>query len=145
MSKGTGVIQEALEEIGAHSIAMPAPAETIVNGMNKLNAMMQLWISWGIDIQVVPLKVPGDELSEPIDTRNAIVANLALILAPSQGKVASQELKTNARNGLNMVKTLYQKFTISKTVPSSTLPKGAGNSKGSNRSVFFGPGATLDA
>ena len=141
MSTGTEIIQEALERIGAHSIVMSAEADSIVKGKNALNSMLQLWISWGIDIQTVPLNAPGDELSEPIDAREAIIDNLAIKIAPmfDNGEtIVSPDLRANARLGFKMVKTLYQRITISKTKPSSLLPRGAGNSKGNESPVFIG-------
>ncbi len=140
MSTGTEIIQDGLKRIGAHSIVQPAAPETIIEGMDILNSMLQLWASWGIDIQFVPLNIPGDELSEPVDARNAIIDNLALAMAAdfdNGENVVSQRLLSNANNGWEMIKTLYQTFTIPKKRPSSTLPRGAGNSKGNWTEVFF--------
>ena len=82
MSTGTEIIKDALRAIGAHSLAQSAPPEAIEIGMNFLNNMMQLWRSRSIMIETVPLQVPGDELSEPADSRNAIVFNLAIQMSP---------------------------------------------------------------
>lgn len=140
MTTGTVLIEDALRRIGAHSIASPAQPETIVDGMDILNSMLQLWMSWGIDIQTIPIEEPGEEVSEPIDAKNAIIDNLAIAMSPNFDNgttVVSPQLKSNALMGFNMVKTLYTKFTIPNKVPSSTLPLGAGNAKGRLRFVFF--------
>ena len=63
MSTGTEIIERALQRIGAHSKVQPAAPETIIEGMNTLNSMIQLWISWGVDIQTVIIDDPGQELS----------------------------------------------------------------------------------
>lgn len=147
MSIGTNVIKGALRKIGAHSAVSPAEPDTIVEGMETLNSMLQLWRSQGIFQDIIPLEEPGDELGEPGDARNAIEDNLAIALAPNfdNGKVVvSPTLERNARVGYQWLESLYGVYTIPKKVPSSTLPKGAGNSKGTRRKVFFGEGGILN-
>ena len=147
MTIGTDVIKRALQSIGAHSIISPASPSSIVLGMEKLNSMLEMWLSQGIAIGFTPLGVPGDELNEPPDTKNGIISNLALELAPDfdNGKVVvSRELSRNARVNLTNIKNLYQKVTVPKKVVSSTLPKGAGNRRGVNRRTFFKKGSTVN-
>lgn len=146
MSIGTEIIQDAGKRIGAHSIAMPMSAGDIVEGLDILNAMLQLWLSWGIQMDVIPLDVPGSELNEPGDARNAIVDSLALLMAPNydNGKVVtSEQLRTNARLGFAMLETMYQTFTVPNKVPSRTLPRGSGNMKGIWNNAFFADGDAL--
>lgn len=146
MSTGTKLVKGALQRIGAHSIAQPAAPETIEDTWEILNSMMQTWASWGIALNTTPMQVSGDDLHEPIDTTNAIKDNLAIMAASNFDNgvaVVSPQLKANARNGLNAVKTHYQTFAIPNKVPSSTLPKGVGNSKGTDRRVFFGTNEAL--
>lgn len=147
MSTGTDVIKGALRKIGAHSQVSPAEPDTIVEAMQTLNSMLQMWRSQGIMSDMLPLKAPGDELGEPGDSRNAIEDNLALALAPNfeNGKVVvTQTLKDNAKLGFQNVCALYEVFTIPSKEPSSLLPKGAGNSRGTDRRVFFGENGALD-
>ncbi len=146
MSIGTDVIKGALRKIGAHSAVSPAEPETIVETMETLNTMLQMWRSQGIMSNLVPLQAPGEELGEPGDARNAIEDNLAIAAAPNfdNGKVVvSATLERNATNGYEWLKTLYQVYTIPSKVPSSQLPTGAGNSKGTDRRVFFGENGAL--
>lgn len=147
MSIGTDVIKGALKKIGAHSAVSPAEPETIVEAMETLNTMLQMWRSQGIMQDLMPLKVPGDELGEPGDARNAIEDNLAIAAAPNfeNGQaIVTPTLVRNANQGYEWLKSLYQVYTIPSKVPSSNLPKGAGNSKGTQRQVFFGKGGALD-
>ncbi len=140
MSIGTDIIKRGLQRIGADSIASPATPETLDNGLEILNSMLQLWTSWGIDLQYIPLEDVTDELSEGIDTRNAIIDNLALAMAAdfdNGALIVSVQLRRNADSGFEMVKTLYQKFNIPKKRPSGNLPRGAGNSKGNWNEIFF--------
>lgn len=139
MSSGTEIITEALQKIGVASVAAPASPEAIDTAKNTLNGMLQMWQSVGVDMGVVPLNAPGDELSEPLDARNGIVNNLAIMLAPdfSNGKqVVSPELSRNARIGYTFIKKMYQPVVIPQKKVSSTMPKGAGSTRGVWRSTF---------
>lgn len=147
MSTGTALVQDAARLIGAHSINAPIDSDSIVVGVTALNNMMQLWLSQGIDVGHVPLEVPASEMAEPGDTRNAIIEQLALQLAPYffNGKgVVSPDLKSRAAVDFMWVKNLYQDITIPDKTVSATLPKGEGNSKGVDRQIFFGNGATIN-
>lgn len=143
MSSGTFIIRSALKRIGAASIVQPAAPETITEGRAILKSMLQLWLSWGIQIKFAPLDEPGDELGEPLDTRNAIIDNLALMLAPDfdngRGNV-SEQLKNNARAGLSQVKQIYRPLTAPNKGATSTTPRGIGNINGVNSRVFFDEG-----
>ena len=146
MSSGTFIIESALKRIGAASIVQPAAPETITEGKDILDSMLQLWETWGIDIGIVPLDAPGDELGEPLDARNAIIDNLALMLAPDfdngKGNVSAQ-LKANARNGLAQVKQMYRELTVPPRQISSTTPRGQGNVNGLRTRIFFEEGEEL--
>jgi len=147
MTIGTKVLKGALRKIGAHSIVSPAEPDTLVEAMDTLNTMVQMWRSQGLIMDILPLKTPGGQLGEPADSRNAIEDNLAIALAPNfdNGKVVvSPTLERNARVGYQWLKSLYQVITIPDKVPSSTLPRGAGNSRGTQRRVFFGESGKLD-
>ena len=140
MSSGTFIIESALKRIGAASIAQPAAPETITEGRDILNSMLQLWETWGIDLGVVPINEHGEEIGEPLDARNAIIDNLALMLAPDfdngRGNVSAQ-LKANARNGLAQVKQIYRPLTVPARKISSTTPRGQGNVNGIRTRIFF--------
>ena len=140
MSSGTFIIESALKRIGAASVVQPAAPETIVEGRDVLKSMLQLWKTQGIELGFVPLDAPGDELGEPLDARNAIIDNLALMLAPDfdngRGNV-SEQLKNNARNGYAWIKQTYRKLEVPKKGVSSTTPRGIGNINGVNSRIFF--------
>tara|TARA_R110000782_G_C14819205_1_gene413832 strand:+ start:33890 stop:34336 length:447 start_codon:yes stop_codon:yes gene_type:complete len=147
MTTGTDIVQKALKKIGAHSIAAPAASETVVEGADALNSMLQTWTSQGIVLGIVPLDAPGDELGEPNDATNAIISNLALELAPNfdNGKlVVSPTLEKNAKRDYNAVKNLYQVCTIPDKVVSSTLPRGAGNKYPLFDDTYFNKGDTVN-
>lgn len=144
MSTGTSLIEDALKEIQVISVAVPSSPEQITHGLDKLNSMIQIWLSWGIKMQTVPITEPGEDLNEPEDARNAIVTNLALSLAAVYRAEVVGSLRNDARLSLEMVKSLYQEVSIPDKVVSSTLPLGAGNSKGVDARVFFPKGGTVN-
>ena len=147
MSTGTALIQDAARLIGAHSVVNPLDPESTEVGFRSLNNMMALWLSQGIDLGHVPLQASGDEMAEPGDTRNAIIEQLALQLAPyffTGQSVVSQDLRLQANKDFMFVKNIYQKFTIPEKTVSATLPKGEGNTKGVDRQIFFGNKATIN-
>lgn len=148
MSSGTFIIQSALKRIGANSLAQPATAEAITEGRDILNSMLQLWQSEDIDLGIVLLDAPGDELGEPLDSRNAIIDNLALRLSPDfdNGQdIVSRQLASNAKREFNLIKKLYQIVDVPLKVVSSTLPVGQGNKTGLTRTrIFKGVGGTVN-
>lgn len=147
MSSGTTIITRALQSIGAHSIVSPAAPESIVLGMEKLNSMLEMWLTLGIDLGTIPLEKPGDDLGEPSDTTNGIINKLALELAPNfdNGKVVvSVDLRINATVGYNNIKNLYQTVCVPDKVVSSTLPVGAGNQRRSRQRTYKPIGSTVN-
>ena len=130
MTTGTIIIQDALTEIGKHSIAAPAKPASIDLGLRKLNSMLAFWLSQNIRIGVNPLKAHGDNLGEPLDATNVIVANLALWLAAAFDNievVVSRSLERSANRGFGHLCTLYQRVSIPAKGISSTAPLGQGN------------------
>jgi hypothetical protein len=144
MSIGTSVIQNGLQHLKAHSVVSPANPESISLGADVLNSMIAEWQDLGIDMGVVPLSVPGDELSEPLGARNGIEFNLAIYMQPSfPGTQISPQLRANASKTLAQIKRTWRVTKIPKPQTRSTLPKGAGNSRycdQHNDSVFFDAG-----
>lgn len=148
MSTGTEIITDALQQIGVVSVVTPPAPESIDAGLKALNSMLEMWLSRNIVIGTTPLDKAGDDLNEPGDTRNAIVTNLALEVAPlfSSGKqIVSPELRSNARRGFMSVKSLYGSVTIPDKVLSSTTPIGAGNrlNSGFGSNAFWPRGKTV--
>jgi hypothetical protein len=148
MSSGTFIILSALKRIGANSLAQPASPEAVVEGRDVLNSMLQLWLSENIDLGIVPLDAPGDELGEPLDSRNAIIDNLALRLSPlfdNGNNVVSPQLASNAKREFGLIRNLYQVVDVPLKVVSSTLPVGSGNKTGLARQrIFKGIGGTVN-
>lgn len=148
MTAGTDIIKGALRKIGAHSIAAPAASETIVEGRDALNSMLQEWETRNIFLGVAPLDAPGDELGEPNDATNAIINNLALELSPffdNGNNIVSPMLIRAAKTSFNVIYNAYIDQPIPDKVVSSTLPKGAGNKWGHTFGrTFFRKGESIN-
>ena len=147
MSTGTAIITDALKAIAATSYFEEAPPESIIDGMNALNSMLETWRSKGILINTIPLEEPGDNLNEPPDSRNAIVWNLAMDMAPyfNTGQtVVTPALAANAKRSYAFVSDVYRQIIIPPKTVSSTTPVGEGNRRGVNIRVYFPRGAKLD-
>ncbi len=143
MSTGTSLIEDALKEIQVISVAVPSSPEQITHGLDKLNSMIQGWLSKGIKMQTVPITKPGEDLNEPEDARNAIVTNLAITLAATYKAQVVDTLRNDARSSYEDVKALYQEISIPEKVVSSTTPRGAGNKPGIFEKTFFSEGGTV--
>jgi hypothetical protein len=144
MTTGTSIIEDALKEIRVISVAVPSSPEQISHGLQKLQTMLQLWLDDGIEFEFSPITTAGENLDEPQSVRNAIVTNLAISLAGSYRAEITGSLQNDARKSLNRVKARYQEICVPDKVVSSTLPKGAGNSKGVDSRVFFPKGGTIN-
>jgi len=143
MSIGTKIIKKALRKIQVDTLNSPASPEDIEGAVTVLNSMLHLWLSKGIDIGFTPLEAAGDELSEPEDTTNAIITNLALRLADDyeDGQaVVTQTLINNAtRDFEDLANVGYRLIEVPQIIPSSTLVTGEGNvNRFGRRRNFFG-------
>lgn len=148
MSIGTVIIKSALKNIGAHSLVAPADPSDITDGKDVLNSMLQSWIMRNVSIGITPLNVPGDELNEPADTTNGIVYNLALAMSPrfDNGKtIVSKELRDLARSEYAWIEGEYYRIFVPAINVSSTLPRGAGNTRGIDPQVFYGTQTEIDS
>ena len=146
MSTGTDIVLDALGAIGEHSIASPAPDESIQDGFIKLMSMLEMWATMNINIGFTPIAVVAGDINEPMDTRNGIVSNLALLLAPdfdNGGNIVSESLLHNARIGFAHIKRFYQRISIPAKVISSTTGLGLGNHPGDRQRNFFPRGSIV--
>lgn len=127
MSAGTDIVTEALQAISVHSSVQPASPASLQNGFNKLISMVAKWQDDGIKLGLAPLEVIGDELSEPLSTRNGIIYNLALMCAPDHpGAQVSGELRKQANTEFQWIKRRFKKIDIPRQTARPTYPRGQG-------------------
>lgn len=139
MSSGVDIIIDAYRRIGVTSSQTEVESESIVSAVPILNSMIEMWrTNWDIELTTInPLKVAGDPFDEPIDTRNGIVDNLAILLAPNFNKPISPDLRLNAKNGFEDIRDSYSDTEVPIMQFSSTTPRGAGNTRGIKPRVYM--------
>ena len=123
-------IKAALEEIGLADYIYDMEPEQLQNALRKLEAMLGMWDSKGIQIGF-PISANPEtadldtETNAPDAANEPIYTNLALRIAGGFGKVPSQELKDRAKYS-------YKELLNFKARPKemqfpNTLIRGAGN------------------
>ena len=123
-------IEQAFAEIGLASYIFDLSPEQLQTALRQVDAMMSTWDAKGIKLGWPIALSPGDS---DLDTlvndhpwaNEAIFTNLAMRIAPSFGKVVSQDTRTNA-------KFAYDALLLEASRPQQmhypgTLPSGAGN------------------
>jgi hypothetical protein len=135
------LINSAFEEIGLAPYVFDLTAEQLQYGLRRLDAMMAEWNGRGIRIGYPMAADPtasdiDDDSGVPDYAIQAIIQNLAILIAPSFGRPVQRETKVSAKTALN---TLASKtsFPASRQYP-STMPVGAGNKPGFDEQYFSG-------
>jgi len=131
------LISYAFNELGLSSYAYDMMPEQFEIALNKLDAMLALWNSTGVNIGYNLSNINTSNINQdsgiPDFMNEAVYLNLAIRLAPSFGKIVSTETKVSARQAYNQALN-----KLVKPVPMQRdyfTPAGAGN--GNNREVFL--------
>lgn len=95
-------VQAAFDEIGYASYEFDLSSEVLEAGMRRLDAMMAEWNAKGIRLGYpLPVNPADSDLDEqtyvPDSANEAIIANLAIRLAPGRGKTVSMETRYAAK------------------------------------------------
>lgn len=140
-------IEAALEEIGIASYAFDSQPEELESALRRLDSMVAEWGTRGIRLGF-PLSDNtansniDDQTSVPTSSREAIILNLALRLAPSYGRQVSQDTRNLAKNAYTSL--LMRSGTIQEKQFPETLPRGAGNKPHRYETDQFFPTPTED-
>ena len=127
MSTAAYIVERALFKLRAHSPINPAPPETLDSCHDELISMLEAWERQEIDTGVL-IPEPGKtetELAEPPDVTDAVVANLALKVAPLVGKEPDQRLFVEAQTTKHEIEKDYRYIDPPTMVP--TEQHGEGN------------------
>lgn len=127
MTTGTRICKLALRQIGVDSPLKPVNSESLDDSFDILNSMTAEWIDGGLTMAVVPLKVIGDDLSEPLGVRNAFIYNLATRLAPMFDVAVSEALSKQAMISFSAMQRQWNGMKAPKQKVRGTLPLGQGN------------------
>lgn len=122
-------VNAAYQEIGLDPEEFDLPPSLLETGRRRLDAMMEDWYSRGIRLSypIPPSPEDGeldDETGVPTRANRAIIANLAMELAPGRGKTLSQQTIRAAAIGINTVMSIS---AMPDEVQLQSLPAGAGN------------------
>lgn len=123
-------IEMAFEELGIASYTYDLKPEMLDHALRRLDAMMAGWNAKGIRVGYpIPSSPENSDLDEETnvnDTANeAVYTNLALSMAPANGKTVSPETKINAKRAYQNILS-FASVIIQRQFP-TTLPKGQGN------------------
>jgi hypothetical protein len=122
-------VEEAFVEIGMANYTFDLQPQQLDTALRRLDAMMATWNAKGIRLGYPLPSSPQDsdldtETQVPDSANEAIVANLAIRIAPGYGKQVQIDTRTTAKLGYD---TLLARatFPLEQQFP-RTLPLGAG-------------------
>jgi len=119
------IVNDALEELGVKTAELPITNDEFQSGLRRCNDMLAEWDEAGIIVGYEEVTNNEDTLN--LD-RNAIAAvkyNLAIRLAPSFSKLATQTLFNVASSSLERLEA--SSAYIGEVAYPDTLPMGSGN------------------
>ena len=130
------IIVDALEDLVVQADEAPIEPSEAKAAIRALNRMMAEYATKGINIGYTIVDSLDDEITVPLGAMDAIVANLAIRLAPKYKAVATPELTKAASDGED---ALYRLDTdIPETQYPETLAIGSGNTQyGDWDDVFY--------
>lgn len=123
-------VEGAGEEIGMASYVFDIPPETLDAWLRRLDAMMAEWNGQGIRLGYpIPNNPDDSELDQetvvPNWANTAIITNLAIRIAPGEGKAVTAETKSIAFKSFNIVAS--RSATVPQMQLPGTMPLGSGN------------------
>ena len=123
-------IAAAFEEIGLASYVFDLQPQQFEYALRRLDSMMASWNAFGVRLGYPLPSSPDlsdidDESGVPDSANEAIIANLAVRIAPSYGKQVMPDTKATAKMTYN---TLMSRAAapLEQQMP-GTMPAGAGN------------------
>ncbi len=124
------LVDKAFGEIGLKSFNVNLDVDVRLDGLDRLDSLMAY-----LDAKSIRLGYPmsvsdsdstvGQDSNIPAYAVDAVVAMLAMRLAPGYGKTVTPETKQAADNGFNMLSGMSS-FPQQQQLP-ATMPRGAGN------------------
>lgn len=101
------IVQSALTELGLGNYAFDLSVDQLDEALTRLSTMMAEWKGRGIDLgyTFADDNEANDEVGIPDWSRDAVITNLAIRLAPAYGKSLNMATLTTARQTWNTVLT----------------------------------------
>ena len=124
------LVLQALDELGIPSSTFDMDVDRLQSFMRRMDAMMASWNAQGIRLSYPVPSSPtagdlDDESGLPDIALEAVFTAVAVLIAPSLGKVVSETTKQRAKNSLDTL--MIHIVKPSPKVLPATLPSGAGN------------------
>lgn len=140
------IVIAAFEELGLASYAFDIQPEELESALRRLDGLVAQWNARGMKLSYNLPNSPqnsniDDESYIPDYANDAVITNLAIKLAPSYGRVVSQETKSAAHEGERVLLMVSQAGYPLERRLQNTLPLGAGNNKGGRgkKNIFYKP------
>lgn len=149
MSTANFLILSALTRIGKNSPLKKAKADDVNAGLASLQSFLQQLSTMNIFLTTNPIRTVSDDVGETLDTRNALINNLAIEIATNYDNgqiIVSESLRRNAETGMAFLKKWFTQDPPPLRRISSTAPLGAGNERfrfSTSSRKFFGPARIL--
>jgi hypothetical protein len=128
MTTKRSIIDQAFAAIGLAGYVFDLQPQQIEMAGMTLDSMCATWANQGIRLGYVPGDIPG-ESGLPDSAIEAVVANLALRIAPGFGKTVSPDTKIQARIAYSAL-VAQSAAPIPMRINPSYAPAGAGNWNG---------------
>lgn len=119
------IVEDAFEEITVKKAEVNLEADELQAGIRRVNRMLVAWADIGIIPGYNPVLNGDDTIDIQPEAEQAVVSNLALILAPSFSKPVTQELVLFAETSLSRL--MASNSIVGEVAFPDTLPIGSGN------------------
>jgi len=119
------VVEDAFEEITVKTAEVPLTSDELQAGIRRVNRMLVAWADIGTIAGYNPVLNGSDTIDIQPEAEEAVIANLALKLAPSFSKPLTQALVAFASDSLNRLQA--SNSIVGEVAFPDTLPIGSGN------------------
>lgn len=122
MTTAADIVGSALRKIGSVDPDEPIDAGDYESCIAAMNRMVMRWEAKGISVGWSPVFNPDDIIPAPIDAEDALIYNLAIMIAPEYGSSPSQLVTAMAMATMAELKSsLYvtRRLVVNTDMPSS--------------------------
>ena len=127
------IAKASLQRILVQASEAPLEADEYADYIFALNNYMTALEADGISLGYTVVADLSDAVTVPTAALRGIIANMAVEVAADYGGIVSESLIVAALNGMKTMRLIGQIITPSRYP--GTLPRGSGNSNGSNQLV----------
>lgn len=126
------LIAEAFSELALSGYEFDLSPEEQMTALRRMDSMMALWEAKGIQVgYLMPASPdaadPDDDSGLPDMAVEPVFMNLAVRLAPGNGKALRPETKRTARDGYDLLESMSARDSMRTQLPRGGFPSGAGN------------------